>query len=101
MHTFTDAEQRFANSPDGLRIVAKARHEFDLRNAYLGDRAPQWTDGHSANVVRQACRDAARSAVTSAAALASAQRHEPIMHAVRDTARAMRKAHLSNAWRER
>jgi len=99
MHTFTDAEQRFADSPDGLRVVARARRDFDLRNGHMGDRAPQWTDAMQAAVVRQACRDAARSAVTGAAALASAQRQEPIARAARDTALAMRKDRISNAWR--
>lgn len=99
MHTFTDAEQRFADSPEGLTQIAKARREFELRNAHMGDRAPQWTDAMTAGVVQQACRDSARSAITNAAALASAQRQEPIARAARDAALAARKDRISNAWR--
>jgi hypothetical protein len=50
----TDAERQLADSPQGQMIVAQAKHTHYLRTAYLGDRAPEFTDAQAAAAVRSA-----------------------------------------------
>lgn len=52
--TFTDAERQFADSAEGQYEIAKAKSDHRLRTAYLGDRAPAWTDAMAAGVIRAA-----------------------------------------------
>lgn len=51
---FTDAERTFADSAEGQYVIAKAKSDHRLRTAYLGDRAPAWTDAMAMGVIRAA-----------------------------------------------
>jgi hypothetical protein len=98
MITLTDAEQAFADSPEGRAKLAYERNKFRVSNAYLGANAPEWTDAAEASLVRRLTADQARTQIQSAAMDAAWKRDEPIARAMHDTALALAKANL-NAWR--
>lgn len=86
-YTFTDAEQRFADSAEGAARLAYERSKYEMGEAYKGANAIPWTDGMEANVVRRLTRDQARSVVTSAARTADAERQLPQLRAEAEAAR--------------
>ncbi|EZP79525.1 hypothetical protein BV97_03962 [Novosphingobium resinovorum] len=51
---FTDAERQLFDSEEGRCIIAQAKHSHHLRTAYLGDRAPAFTDAQAMAVVKTA-----------------------------------------------
>jgi len=55
-----DAERVFADSGEGQSVVARAKHAHYLRTAYLGDRAPEFTDQQAVAAIRTAVADRAR-----------------------------------------
>jgi hypothetical protein len=65
---FTDAERRFADSPEGVAAIARARHLHDAGQAYLGAAATPWTDAMSQATIRHLATDRARSDLASARA---------------------------------
>lgn len=48
----TDTEQSFADGPEGRCIIAEARAKHELGHAYLGDRAPAWTEAAARSAIR-------------------------------------------------
>lgn len=57
---FTDAERSLADSAEGGLIVAQAKHAHHLTTAWMGDRAPAFTDAQAAAAIRKAVVDQAQ-----------------------------------------
>lgn len=53
-HSFVDAERAFADSAEGQRIVAYARHLHDIRERSHGAQACPFTDADAQAVIRGA-----------------------------------------------
>ena len=49
---FTDAERQLADSDEGRLIVTRAKGAHYRKHAYLGDRAPAFTDAQAAAAIR-------------------------------------------------
>jgi hypothetical protein len=99
MITLNDAEQRFADSPEGAAKLAYERSKFETSHAYMGDRAPKWTDSMEARLVRDMAAQQARDSVNRAAFLADSERQLPAARAAAETARQMMIADLNSSRR--
>lgn len=86
---FNDAEYQLFNSDRGRVIIAQARASHHRKNAYLGDRAPEFTDAQAAMAVKHA---AAQEAGAQSLADSSAAQTEnlKIAQAAADAARRQR-----------
>ncbi len=84
--TFTDAERR--------TIIAIAQSDFNLSNAYLGDRAPQFTDA----MAQAALATEAQARQQRAAFMTQATNDAAVQYATELTAARMAAEDL-NAWR--
>lgn len=51
---FTDAERQLFDSEEGRLIIAQAKMKHVRTHAYLGDRAPQFTDSQAAAAIKRA-----------------------------------------------
>jgi hypothetical protein len=99
MTTFTDAEQRFADSPEGGAALAYARMKHDMEQAHRGAGAQPWTDAMEAQAVRHLTMQHARGSVERAAFLADSERQLPALRAAAETARQQMIERTSNAWK--
>lgn len=81
---------------DRAAIVARAELLHRTRNAYLGDRAPAFTDAMAQAAVSAAQADQARIQTDSAAYAVAAE----AQHAANATARAQMIDRLNNAWKK-
>lgn len=50
--TFSDAERQLFDSAEGKSIIAYAKHKHQLGTAFMGDRAPEFTDAQAAAAIR-------------------------------------------------
>lgn len=50
---FTDSERQLADSDEGRLIVSRAKNSHDRKYAYLGDRAPIFTDAQAAAAIKR------------------------------------------------
>jgi hypothetical protein len=99
MITFTDAEQRFADSPEGRAAIAYERCKYDMGQSHKGANAAPWTDAMEARTVRDLSMQHARAAVQGAAFLADCERQIPILQAEAETARQQMIERTSNAYK--
>lgn len=50
--TFNDAERQLFDSAEGQSIIAYAKSKHRMGTAYLGDRAPEFTDAQAAAAIK-------------------------------------------------
>jgi hypothetical protein len=98
MITLTDAEQRFADSPEGARLIARERRDHSLREGYKGAQALPWTDAMEAAATQRLATQHARDAVKRTVADAANAKALEIAQAARDTQHAMLKERMRTAW---